>query len=995
MGGVRTLRTRTALDAGAILDRTFAAIVIDWDGLSAARRPAQLRPVRQRIESLCEAGVHVAVVGAGDLTELERQLHARPSGPGGLLLGLNRGAELYEVGRTGPRLLLRRGASPQEIDALDKASELVVQTLIANGVKATATTLLNRRSVEIKCDGELEASPDAADDPAVSERLRQSNFTDRAELVRMATTLAQRVGLDEPRVMSDGEHLEIGLTDKSDSMLDIADALSGEGIGPGLVLLVGIYFGPYSMVQGSDSVLVPGVSRATIVSVGSEPEVPAGVLFVGGGQASLVRLLDEQLRRGRLMRVPGVDEDPAWILRETGTDSQLHRVNETLFTVGSGGFATRGSIEEPSPLSVPLTLAAGVYQGNGAEQRPLPGPGWTTLGLSPAPNEDIRVLDLRTGVLYREEIDGHGVPFRSLRLASLNLPGLVAMRAEAALSRLNPGPPIQPPRDVPSTQGTVGERQWMRVGGEGSGGIGAVAAQVVGRDGTRRTVERMAAYVADLRHQPALPGAHELIDLAQERGFDRVLAEHRAAWAARWETVDVRIPDDPEVERAVRFALFQLWCNTGRYDELAVGARGLSGGAYSGHVFWDADVFVLPALVTMDPKAAQAMITYRVRRLPAARVRAQLTGHAGARFPWESGSTGEDVTPSFGQLGGAPVPILTGLQEEHITADVAWAALQCAAWSGRLVTPSSPEWPLLIDTARYWTSRCRIAEDGSAHIDKVIGPDEYHECVDDNAFTNGMARWNLRAAADAADAAAELGSESRRWRQIAESIVDGYHADSGLYEQFAGYFDLEPLLIADYAQPPVAADVLFGRDRVAASQSIKQPDVLMLHHLIPEDVVPGSLPANLTFYGPRTAHGSSLSPATTAALLARAGRADEALEMLRLALAVDLKDINGTTATGLHVATLGGIWQAVLNGFAGARVDGRVLRLDPVLPTSWDHLEVRFRCLQRCVRVHVTPEVVEVHSDGPLWVQVANGMPRYVHGRTRFERLGEEGEGHE
>jgi len=291
-----------------------------------------------------------------------------------------------------------------------------------------------------------------------------------------------------------------------------------------------------------------------------------------------------------------------------------------------------------------------------------------------------------------------------------------------------------------------------------------------------------------------------------------------------------RIPDDPAAQLALRFALFQLWSNTKSGGELAVGARGLSGTGYAGHVFWDADVFVLPAVVSIDPAAAAAMIRYRARRLGAARARARSAGRRGACFPWESAASGEDVTPASVRLGGRVVPVLTGQLEEHVTADVAWAASRYAEWTGR---PARLALPLLLETAGYWASRCRLDDAGDAHIDGVIGPDEYHERVNDNAYTNVMARWNLRAAADAADRAGLANAESRRWRDLAERIVDGHDPATGRYEQFAGYYGLEPLLVADFAAPPVAADLLLGRERVAGSQVIKQPDVLMLHHLVP------------------------------------------------------------------------------------------------------------------------------------------------------------------
>ena len=274
----------------------------------------------------------------------------------------------------------------------------------------------------------------------------------------------------------------------------------------------------------------------------------------------------------------------------------------------------------------------------------------------------------------------------------------------------------------------------------------------------------------------------------------------------------------------------------------------------------------------------------------------------------------------------------------------------------------------------------------------MIGPDEYHEAVDDNAFTNVMARWNLRCAADAAAADGSVApAEIRRWRAVADALVDGFDSATGVYEQFRGYFGLEPLTTAAVGSVPVAADLLLGRDRTAKSQLIKQPDVLMLHHLVPGEVGAGTLTANLGFYEPRTVHGSSLSPAISAALLARDGRPDEALTLFRLATSLDLQDRSGTTAGGLHLATLGGIWQAVLHGFAGVAVERGVLTVDPRLPASWPQLEIRFRALGRALRLTIDRGTAAVRSDGPIAVRLAGGPVRRVEG-TR-ELVGERGGG--
>jgi trehalose/maltose hydrolase-like predicted phosphorylase len=251
-----------------------------------------------------------------------------------------------------------------------------------------------------------------------------------------------------------------------------------------------------------------------------------------------------------------------------------------------------------------------------------------------------------------------------------------------------------------------------------------------------------------------------------------------------------------------------------------------------------------------------------------------------------------------------------------------------------------------------------------------MGPDEYHEVVDDNAFTNVMARWNLRKAAELA----EPGSvEAAHWRELADLLVDGYNSATGRYEQFAGYWELKPLLITELATPPVAADVLLGAERVAQSQIIKQSDVLMLHHLVPDEVAPGSLGPNLAFYGPRTAHGSSLSSSVHAALLARAGEPNRALEVFRIAARLDLDDLGGTTAGGLHLANLGGVWQALAFGFLGLRARGDALEVDPRLPDAWQTVDLSFRFRGQPVGVRAERDRVVVRCAEPLAVRTPAG----------------------
>jgi trehalose/maltose hydrolase-like predicted phosphorylase len=401
-------------------------------------------------------------------------------------------------------------------------------------------------------------------------------------------------------------------------------------------------------------------------------------------------------------------------------------------------------------------------------------------------------------------------------------------------------------------------------------------------------------------------------------------------------------------------------------------------------VFWDADTFTLPFLAATCPPAARALLEYRLARVPAAQTIARTRHRAGARFPWESARSGFDVTPTFARDRlGHIVPIRTGQLQEHIVAQVPWAAGCYVDWTGDEDFARGPGLVLLVESARYWRSRARSDAAGAAHLYGVIGPDEYHEPVDDNAFTNVMARWNLRRAAAAVEShpggAGDVDhDEVLAWRDLADDLVDGYDANTGIYEQFAGFHRLEALLIAEVApRRPVAADVLLGAARVHRAQILKQADVLMMHHLLPQETVPDTLEPNLRFYEPRTAHGSSLSPAIHASLFARARDYVPALESLRLASRIDLDDLTGSSAAGMHIATMGGLWQAMVYGFAGLRpVDGR-LRVDPRLPPTWGALEVRVRFRGSRVAVRVQRQEMSVHAE-PLAPVIIGGNAHTV-----------------
>ena len=449
---------------------------------------------------------------------------------------------------------------------------------------------------------------------------------------------------------------------------------------------------------------------------------------------------------------------------------------------------------------------------------------------------------------------------------------------------------------------------------------------------------------------------------------DRIIARHEAAWAERWRRGGVVIDGAPKLERALRFAVYHLVSAANPDDpRCSIGARALTGEAYRGHVFWDTDIFMLPFFTHAYPEAARALIGYRHVTLPGAQRKAAAFGYRGALYAWESTDTGDETTPTavlspFGEI----VRIWCGEQEQHISADIAYAVALYARVTGDRAFLRGPGREILIETARFWASRVERGADGLFHIRKVIGPDEYHEGVDDNAFTNWMARFNLRRAALVAAAAPDGlvdPEEPRKWRAIADAMYLGFDEKAGLIEQFRGFHELELVDLASISTPHVPADVVLGRARIAASQIVKQADVVQLVALLWDEIPPAVRRRCFLHYEPRTAHTSSLSPGTHALVAARLGLASTALRYLEQTAEIDLGNTMGNSAGGVHAAALGSLWQAIVLGVGGVRPtpdDSEGLSIEPHLIPEIRHLGIPLTWQRRRLHVDIDARVIEV-----------------------------------
>ncbi|MEW6732227.1 MAG: glycosyl hydrolase family 65 protein [Acidobacteriota bacterium] len=460
---------------------------------------------------------------------------------------------------------------------------------------------------------------------------------------------------------------------------------------------------------------------------------------------------------------------------------------------------------------------------------------------------------------------------------------------------------------------------------------------------------------------PASAAIAELKE-AQQRGFTSLLIEHDRHWQERWQRADVVIESDDQAEEALRFCLYHLLIAANAEDEhVSIGARTLSGPSYNGHVFWDTEVFMLPFFIYLFPAAARAMLMYRYHTLAGARAKAAQYGYRGALYAWESAVTGAETTPPFVlSPEGKELPVYSGLQQHHISADVAYAIWQYwqASNDEALMLQAGAE--ILLEIARFWASRAEPDAVGRYHINNIMGPDEYHNSVDDNAFTNYIAHWTIergeeiltwlrthhhRRAEELITKLAISKAELQNWQAVAAGLVTGYHSDKQLYEQFDGFFSLTPIDLKQYEPRVEPMDVLLGQELINRTQVIKQPDVVMLLHLFPYAFQHEIKVVNFNYYDPLCGHGSSLSPAICATMAAHIGLAERAAYYFHKAASIDLENNMGNAAGGIHAAACGGLWQAVIYGFAGFMPMADHLAFNPRLLPGWQRL--KFKLLWR------------------------------------------------
>jgi len=460
------------------------------------------------------------------------------------------------------------------------------------------------------------------------------------------------------------------------------------------------------------------------------------------------------------------------------------------------------------------------------------------------------------------------------------------------------------------------------------------AVQLALQPNTPARVRRRFAVVST--RENAEPAEAALQTLAQCGDFAAELARHQAVWDARWDLADVRIDGAPWDQKVVRYSIFQtLQMMPPAGPSLNIPARALAYNRYRGLYFWDTEIFVLPFFTFLFPETAEALLRFRYDSLDGARDNARFKLHRlGALYAWMSDAdTGRDNS-----IDGR----VTFLQ--HQNADIAYAIDQYAQATGDREFMVAYGLPVLAETARFWIDHLEEDDNGRWHSVHAVGPDEDRGGGRDNGYTNLMARHNLQLAAQWAERLANRPTgvdpeEIGRWRETAAGIVIPTvpGSDVPLQDEYLLAKKTADLQAWRLREEPerwqVPADTDLKEYRI-----IKQADIVLAMLLLEHRFEPPTRAAAYDFYEPMTQHVSSLSYNTHAIVAARQGRVEQAYDYFQRAAALDLDDIKGATADGLHAAALGGCWQAVVFGFAGLEPLADTAAIRPHLPPTWQRL---------------------------------------------------------
>ena len=498
------------------------------------------------------------------------------------------------------------------------------------------------------------------------------------------------------------------------------------------------------------------------------------------------------------------------------------------------------------------------------------------------------------------------------------------------------------------------------------------------------TIYKYAANISSENYpkEGLLERCEELIGRITQKGFDTMLDEQAKAWAKKWEQGDIVIEGDPSAQQAIRFNIFQLnQTYTGEDSRLNIGPKGFTGEKYGGSTYWDTEAYCVPFyLATADPQVTRNLLIYRYNHLQKAIENAAKLGftNGAALYPMVT-INGEECHNEWEIT----------FEEIHRNGAIAFAIFNYIRYTGDASYLGEYGLEVLIGIARFWAQRVNWSENLSSYVMLgVTGPNEYENNVNNNWYTNTIAAWCLRYAAEALEqveqntpdryeailrkTSLDITKEVSEWHKIADALYLPEDKSRGIYLQQDGYLDKEQVLVKDLPAEDRPLNQKWSWDRILRSCFIKQADVLQGLYFFEDQYNIETIRRNFDYYEPRTVHESSLSPCVHSILAARLGKVDKAYEFYLRTARLDLDDYNNDTEDGCHITSMAGTWMSVVEGFAGMRVKDGVLVFNPFLPDQWKSFSFKIGFRGALLNVKVTKETVELtnQSDNNVHVQV-------------------------
>ncbi|NYV27853.1 glycoside hydrolase family 65 protein [Streptobacillus felis] len=471
--------------------------------------------------------------------------------------------------------------------------------------------------------------------------------------------------------------------------------------------------------------------------------------------------------------------------------------------------------------------------------------------------------------------------------------------------------------------------------------------------------------------------ALEKIKKLESETFDELVDAHVEEYEKLWNRADIVIKGDEKVQKAIRFNIFHLMSTPNpKSNDTNIGAKLMHGEEYGGHAFWDTELFILPYFINVFPEVAKNLVEYRYKKIEGAYKNAMKFGYTGARYPWESADTGEEECPDWTiEPDGTCYKCTVAQEEIHVTADIVYGG-----YNYYKMTNDKDYFKkfllILYETSRYWLSRLEYSKEKDIYeLTGVTGPDEWHENVRNNFYTNYIVKWVLELANRifTNQSNDDLVKEFILNKNVEDKMIRDFHEVSskikikntkGLIEQFEGYFDLIDYEIYEWDKNnmPILPKEIKGIKRDLTTIN-KQADVVMAHFIFFDKFDLETKQINYDYYEKRTLHRSSLSPSIFSLMGLKLGFTENAEDYFKRSLFVDFDNNQGNTREGIHAASCGGTWQALVYGFAGLEFKEGKLHFTPRLPKSWELLEFSLVFKNKLNKIKINNEKVDIYEE--------------------------------